>query len=223
MSPPATSVKRRVATEKQRLVAAKGTEPGRLAGAIASQIRGLGAASVVAMGPAAAYVALKSAIIAGEFLKGEKPGQEVAFALKREDVSGDSDDIELQFCIALLPSPSEVPSGDKKILVSKTTNVGKLGSYMAKVYEEEAFVPPLHGRGEVAVSQALKATMIANTYVTQGPKALAEGEELVLAPQMVRTIKVDGNRTMEIVLRWRLAATFGLPDPGNGEQISAKL
>merc|ERR1740129_2139326 len=70
----------------RELVVSRRTDRGRLAGAVAAQVRSIGTASVVAMGPESVFVALRAIITAGEFLRRERPGKELAVALEQRSV-----------------------------------------------------------------------------------------------------------------------------------------
>lgn len=210
------------ALKVQTLVAAKGTQRGRLAGAIAAQIRNTGMASVAAMGPDAAYVALRSAVVAGEYLRKEQSRQEIAFAAERQSVKGGSgrdgeDQVEMRFSIRLIPVTAATethgwpPAVERQVdvRISQSSNVGNVASFLARTITEDSGIPAMRGMGASAVSQALKASILAQQYLIKdadsgstGPDA-SHPRELLLVPLLLRSV-VDGNRRVEMVLRCHL-------------------
>jgi len=186
----------------RRLVCAGGTDAGKLAGAICGSIRLSGAAVVVAMGPSAVHRALRSVSIAGEFMREERPSDDVGAAVTQHAVGSDGTDVEMRLLVACYPQASSRADSakEKDVLVAQATNVGKVASFLAKAMDEENWSPVLHGMGHQAISQALKASVVARKYAK-----LEEGEDLIVVPRIIKTyVTKDASRKrVEMVLRLR--------------------
>merc|ERR1740129_2029971 len=138
----------------RELVVSRRTDQGRLAGAVAAQVRSIGTASVVAMGPEAVFVALRAIITAGEFLRRERPGKELAVALEQRSVErrGSAEEeqeeldatgplVEMRLGARLLPRSRVAADGEEvAVRVAQGTNLYKAASFVARAVEEGRLV-----------------------------------------------------------------------------------
>lgn len=206
----------------EALVVARGTEPGRLAGAVAARLRADAPAHVSAMGPSAAYVALRAIARAGEYLHRERPRHELAVTVQRSSAGKDSEGLEMfgMRLVVRLEAKADVEAKEREVRVAQATNIGHVASFLARALAESKGLPALRGMGPAAACQALKAAAIAQGYVQR-----ELGGEMVFTPRVVRILtgpaggsgaagstppedsSEQRKRSMEMVLRCRCIQT----------------
>jgi len=196
------------------LQVASGTAQGRLAGAVAARLRAETPAVLSAMGPQAAYTAIRAIAIAGDYLRRERPRQELAVTVERTSSGKDAEGLEmfrLRLNVRLEPK-EEKEAEEREVRVAQGTNIGHVASFLARALGESRGVPAIRGMGAAATSQALKAAAIAQGYVQRDL-----GGELVFTPRVARILtgasepseasragsSEQRKRSMEMVLRCR--------------------
>jgi len=164
------------------LMASAKSNVGKLAGAIAAQIRTHGVAVVSAVGPQASYMVLKATIIADKYLQDTLSGKRLAVVPKKNDITGEeaggTDTVGLHLHIR--PLPEVEPAVQPDIFSSGNTNVGLMAGLMSNMLKK-ADVVTLGGMGANAVSSALKATIIAQGFMAD---TLGETSVLAIVPRM---------------------------------------
>mmetsp|Transcript_69557 Transcript_69557/g.192408 ORF Transcript_69557/g.192408 Transcript_69557/m.192408 type:complete len:225 (-) Transcript_69557:7-681(-) len=165
----------------EELVSTRSVNVGRLAAAVAARIRTRGRCAVKAVGPLPCHNALKSVVIASSFLHDEHAGKGLAvtpeqdFERRRTAPSGRITDTSLmRLQVRLLPRP---PVGEGKmpeVFIASGTNVGQAAGMIARITESRGLVT-VGGMGPAATSNALKALIIAQSYMAE----LSNGKALV--------------------------------------------
>eukprot|EP00927_Polykrikos_kofoidii_P044676 TRINITY_DN38579_c0_g1_i2.p1 TRINITY_DN38579_c0_g1~~TRINITY_DN38579_c0_g1_i2.p1 ORF type:complete len:198 (+),score=54.86 TRINITY_DN38579_c0_g1_i2:513-1106(+) len=137
------------------------------------------------MGPAACYAALRAVAVAGEYLREDRPGEELLISPERESRGAASDSLfEMRLDVRCM-AKVDVAVPEVTVNVAQKTNVGNVASFVARaLLEAEADqskkgFPAFRTMGGPAASQALKAALIAKGYLSQD-----DGRELALVPRL---------------------------------------
>eukprot|EP00929_Paragymnodinium_shiwhaense_P106017 TRINITY_DN71106_c1_g1_i4.p1 TRINITY_DN71106_c1_g1~~TRINITY_DN71106_c1_g1_i4.p1 ORF type:complete len:276 (+),score=81.54 TRINITY_DN71106_c1_g1_i4:215-1042(+) len=177
--------------ESGMLIASSETTHSKLAGAIAARIRYSGKADVTALGPQACYNALRAVAVAGEFLRDDIGEKELLCRADRLERPADKVyETTLHVTCAARPAVvEEVP-----IYIAQETNIGKVASFVARTLQEQQDkqVPALRAMGADAASQAIKAAMIADTFLRK-----EAGTQLLLSLRQDKQLKKDASAEAE--------------------------
>jgi len=158
--------------EKRELVAARGSNVGKLAGAIAAQVRGHGVAVLSAVGPEACYNALKATIIAGSYLEDTHGGKLLAAEPSVRLMTGaftDAHGVKQDVWATILhvqPVVAPLLPEAPEIFVATDTNVGLMAGLLTQILEN-APTATVAGMGAQAISKALKAGLICQKYMAE--------------------------------------------------------
>lgn len=186
------------ADDKPPLVASRASNVGKLAGAIVHRVRTDSMPSISVIGPDAAYMALKSVIIASSYIKDTHAGKAFAVVTERREVM-DPNALDLKHGLLLHVRlvPDRVPTLPPNLLVAGDANPGLVAGLMANILRESASVT-LACMGASATSKALKATMIAQRYVAE---MLSEGTGALALLPTYDSIVEKGEERHRILLR----------------------
>lgn len=189
--------------------------------------------------------------MAGEFLRKERPKEEVAVLV--DQVSGgfgpDGEEIfQTRIHASLAPREAQAAEKEVDVFVAEATNVRKVAVFVARSLSEGGPVPALHAMGPAAVAQALKAAAIARGFVASDDPALggrgAAAGSLAFLPRMRKVYGESrrgggvpdqpaasrrepsggpgkGPKLVEFILRCRRALLPGGPPPGSGPPRSS--
>lgn len=155
---------------------------GKLAGAIAAQMREHGEAAISVVGPVASYMAVKSIVICNKYLADTLDGKDLGFYPEKLEITGESatEGVSTVGMMLHIRPVAAVTFGDQpEIFAAGSTNVGLLAGLISNRFKS-ADVVTVGGMGANAVSSALKATMIAQRYMEE---SLGKDEVLVLVPK----------------------------------------
>eukprot|EP00927_Polykrikos_kofoidii_P079476 TRINITY_DN76260_c0_g1_i1.p1 TRINITY_DN76260_c0_g1~~TRINITY_DN76260_c0_g1_i1.p1 ORF type:complete len:317 (-),score=48.26 TRINITY_DN76260_c0_g1_i1:67-1017(-) len=197
------------------LVAKKGVNLGKLAGAIASRVRDLGEVAVDAVGPDAVYAGVKAAIIADGYLKEVRAAGERLVILPGRRVEAGketryADDAKL-VAVTLRLRHMRVPPGDElahgapetdmpaasDLAASGSSNTGLLaGRISALLRRQESVV--VTGMGPAAAAAALKALITSRSNLAD---VLGEHESLAGVPSFDKITVASGEERIRLVLR----------------------
>eukprot|EP00747_Dinoflagellata_sp_TGD_P181187 gnl/TRDRNA2_/TRDRNA2_34822_c0_seq1.p1 gnl/TRDRNA2_/TRDRNA2_34822_c0~~gnl/TRDRNA2_/TRDRNA2_34822_c0_seq1.p1 ORF type:complete len:275 (-),score=39.45 gnl/TRDRNA2_/TRDRNA2_34822_c0_seq1:46-783(-) len=161
------------------LVATQKSNVGKLAGAIASQIRSENLTAISAMGPEASYAALKAVVIAASYIEDTHAGKTLAVVpVKETVVQADVESVALK--LHLRPWPDIPVPEAPEILVSVDTNPGLMAGLMVKILEATE-VATIGGMGAISMSKSLKATLLAQKYMQS---SLGKDQVLAVVPRL---------------------------------------
>lgn len=162
------------------LMATRTSNIGKLAGAIAAQIRQQGASTLTMVGPQASYNAVKAAVLATGYLEDTLDGQSLALIPAKFDIDSAESQATVGLQLDVRTVAGIVPGTQPEIFSAGSTNVGLMAGLMVNRFKEGATVVTVGGMGAHAVSSALKATMIAQRYMKDD---LGEDYTLALVPK----------------------------------------
>jgi len=151
----------------QPLVVSRTSNVGKLAGAIIGRIRSNDTKTMSVIGPTAAHMALKAVVIAAGYLNADGGAKRRSLAIvpERQELPG-RDGREATFGMLIKihivsePKLEDMP----EVYVSQNTNVGQMAGVMMSKLRTGDMVT-LAGMGAPAMGNALKATMIAQSYL----------------------------------------------------------
>lgn len=171
------------------LSSAKDINIGRLAGAIANRLRRDEACEIRAVGPSAQHSAVKAIIMVHEWFKkdGEFTGISFALDVRQVDLPSDGHLPPSKMChIELLPIRRELGSEKPHEFVRGDDNPGLVAGKLKNRLQHFPSIE-LSSMGPMATSRALKALIIAKTYIQkstyfradQNIVAIVRAEEIV--------------------------------------------
>eukprot|EP00928_Gymnodinium_smaydae_P024497 TRINITY_DN19805_c0_g1_i2.p1 TRINITY_DN19805_c0_g1~~TRINITY_DN19805_c0_g1_i2.p1 ORF type:complete len:287 (-),score=68.29 TRINITY_DN19805_c0_g1_i2:24-842(-) len=193
------------AGQRKPLVATRTSNVGKLAGALAAQLReprggtgtGAGHPAISAVGPTAAYMALKAVIIAEGYVQDLFAGQCLAVVPSKQaavktahmpDANG------ILLTVRLVPQRPNLPE-EPELYSAQDTNVGQMAGIMAGVLGKQEMVT-VGSMGDKAVSNSLKATIITQKYVAE---SLGDRGCLALIPRF-SSFEERGEERMRMLL-----------------------
>jgi len=171
--PAITTIASLKADSPASLMVSRATNPRKLAGAISHQVRGAGRCStVVAMGPEAVHKALQALSYASSYLKDDSTESQFAVTAEHSELPTANQQIgernqglhETHLRAWLEPCKPKITK-ELKVPITKETNTGKTGAFVAHAMQEDNGHPALEAVGPKAVSQALKSLMVAQHFV----------------------------------------------------------
>eukprot|EP00930_Biecheleria_cincta_P090566 TRINITY_DN79970_c0_g1_i1.p1 TRINITY_DN79970_c0_g1~~TRINITY_DN79970_c0_g1_i1.p1 ORF type:complete len:283 (+),score=31.07 TRINITY_DN79970_c0_g1_i1:36-851(+) len=199
----------------ERLMSAKNVNVGKLAGAIAKRISEHGVCSIDCVGAMPIYSAMKAVSIASGYLGDSHPGQKLCVHHEwvtnpaREAPSGRQTETKLLRVHVRPVAPPSTHDEPELILIGADTNTGLAAGLISRVIEEKG-VAAVAGMGSFAISNAVKAMAIAQTYLE---KQDALGERVIGAVVRTETFKEDsGAERKRMVL-----SCIRITDPGKAE------
>uniref|UniRef100_A0A7S2AH25 Uncharacterized protein n=1 Tax=Alexandrium andersonii TaxID=327968 RepID=A0A7S2AH25_9DINO len=104
--------------------------------------------------------------------------------------------------LSLLPAPPSTEGRAPEIFIASGTNVGQAAGLIARLLESNGLVT-IGGMGPIATSNALKALIIARSYLTES----SEGRPLVAFVSSEKFREKDEDRT-----RMVMSCTWGSAD-----------
>lgn len=162
-------------------MATRASNIGKLAGAIAAQMREHKLATISAVGPEASYNAVKATVISTKYLAETLKGDRLAIIPEKMDIANNEDG---PATVGLTLHVRQVPpvqcADEPEIFCAGNTNVGLMAGLMVNRFQNDSVVT-VGGMGAKATSSALKATMIAQGYMQE---ALGDTHALGLLPSM---------------------------------------
>mmetsp|Transcript_14746 Transcript_14746/g.23393 ORF Transcript_14746/g.23393 Transcript_14746/m.23393 type:complete len:271 (+) Transcript_14746:69-881(+) len=199
----------RSAGPSDNLICGAQSNVGRLAGAIAGRVREKGHCTIDCVGAMPCYTALKAVVIASGYLTESHPGQILTVhpakdkLAPREAPSGRiTETVLTRIYVRPMPTPSKKDEPDL-ILIGTDTNAGLAAGLLSKVFETNG-VAAVTGMGSRAMSQALKAVAIAQTYLQQNK--VLDTEELVAAVRTESFKEGDEDRIRMVLTCMRAPA-----------------
>lgn len=202
-------------------MATRTSNVGKFAGALAKQLRDRAAVggeaspwpSVSAVGPTASYMALKGVVIAESYVRGEEAHAAMRLAVipkRTPTVEGST----MPESVGLLLQVRQVPDlylpDDPTIFSAHDTNVGLMAGLIAGAMGK-AGVVTVGSMGDKATSNVLKATMIAQEYMSE---SLGQHGRLALIPRLNKFTEKDEER-----VRMLLTLVRRDEEPGEADEI----
>lgn len=175
------------------LISGKDVNVGKMAGALANQIRESGACRIDCIGAMPIYSAVKAVNIASGYLEDSHPGQRLCIhhewvTQPASEAPAGIDTKLLRFHVKPVTPPS-IKDEPELIMVSAKTNTGLAAGLISRVIEQSGGAA-LSCMGSASVTNAVKAMGIAQSYLA---KRDALGDNKVVGA-VVRTEKfMDGN------------------------------
>mmetsp|Transcript_23274 Transcript_23274/g.43739 ORF Transcript_23274/g.43739 Transcript_23274/m.43739 type:complete len:239 (-) Transcript_23274:73-789(-) len=160
------------------LIASATGDISKLSGAVAARLRDGHSAKLSAIGPQAVQTALRSIARSTYWLGKEKPGEEVLIKADRQTQKKDSPDeyVEMRLDAQLWLKDGK-DGQEESVPISAKTNTGNAAAFVAaRLAEDPTVTPALRSVGALAASQAVKALVIARTYVAKAHP----GEDLLI-------------------------------------------
>lgn len=194
----ATAAEAGDAVEPEHLTVAAKTNTGKLAGAIAEQVRKKQSSSIIGAGPDACHNALKAMTIATNYLQDAFPGQ-VLGTLPKKQVRLEPGGREMHYLVLnvqLFPG-MECPD-QANIHLTKDANVGVLAAELVAELKRRDVVM-VAGLGPYCALNMVKATIVAVSYLEND----GYGGQIVVAPMMQPGRDWDENRTRMVYACFR--------------------
>eukprot|EP00440_Ansanella_granifera_P076692 gb/GFBE01083218.1/.p1 GENE.gb/GFBE01083218.1/~~gb/GFBE01083218.1/.p1 ORF type:complete len:227 (+),score=41.08 gb/GFBE01083218.1/:1-681(+) len=196
---------RHSSTAVQPLVSTSKVNAGNLAGALAGRIRKGHACMVDAIGPEACYKAVKSIMLASDYIQDSNPGMQVAFELQRVKApaaDGKPETVKMRFHTCLmkqLPAPERLD-----VVSSKDTNPGIAAAELSQLLLQrgQTGIAVIGGMGPHAMNMSLKSVQMAHRYMS---KHLSE-QEALLAGAASQAVPAQEGETKQ---RWVLSCVRG--------------
>eukprot|EP00927_Polykrikos_kofoidii_P033966 TRINITY_DN28802_c0_g1_i1.p1 TRINITY_DN28802_c0_g1~~TRINITY_DN28802_c0_g1_i1.p1 ORF type:complete len:226 (-),score=28.05 TRINITY_DN28802_c0_g1_i1:34-711(-) len=182
------------------LVAASEINVGRLAGAIKARIRNESVCKLEAIGPMATHKALKSVVMANDYLRDnpKELGQCLALAPVKAPMpaqDGNPESFKVSLTTWLMSELDQEEDVMPDFFVPKDANPGIVAGDMTKLFGKRGRygVVTMSAMGALATSKALKAVIIARIYMAPNPA------ETNVAPS--NRVSLEDDETLAVVVR----------------------
>ncbi|CAE8584972.1 unnamed protein product [Polarella glacialis] len=177
--------------------------------------------AVDAIGPEACYKAVKSIMLASDYIQDSHPDMQIAFELQRVKAparGSNPETVKVRFHTALV---QKLPVPDRPdVVAAKDTNPGLAAAELTRLLMQkgQTGIAVVGGMGPYAMHMSLKTVQMASRYMQ---KHMKENETLlaVACSQAVPAKDGDGGEKMRYVLS-RMRGPAANPDPRpEGEDV----